>query len=221
MKTRRQLLQGLAAAGALGAGGLSGLIQQALAAGVTPTAPGVYRLRGKVAINGVPAKEGMLVKPGDTVVTGPGSEAVYVIGQDAFMQRENSQVSFGSDLAKDFFRVVSGKILSVFGKGSKTLQTATATIGIRGTGCYVESAEDKVYFCLCYGIADVESLKEPGRKEVIETKYHDHPVYLHRDASMPMLVTAPVINHSDSELTVLENLCGRWPPFYGKNDGKY
>jgi hypothetical protein len=214
MKTRRQLLQGLVAAGALGAGGLSGLIQQVLAAGVTPTAPGVYRLRGKVAINGVPAKEGMLVKPGDTVVTGPGSEAVYVIGQDAFMQGENSQVAFGSDLAKDFFRVVSGKILSVFGKGSKTLQTATATIGIRGTGCYIEAAVETVYFCLCYGVADVVSTRDPSIKETIETKHHDHPVYLNRDSSRPMMVNAPVVNHSDSELKLLENLCGRWPPFY-------
>jgi len=25
-----------------------------------------------------------------------------------------------------------------------------------------------------------------------------------------------VINHTDTELELLENLVGRWPPFYGK-----
>jgi hypothetical protein len=27
------------------------------------------------------------------------------------------------------------------------------------------------------------------------------------------IVVAPVINHTDAELTMLENLVGRWPPF--------
>jgi hypothetical protein len=30
------------------------------------------------------------------------------------------------------------------------------------------------------------------------------------------MVTAPVINHTDTELILLENLVGRWPPFYGQ-----
>lgn len=35
------------------------------------------------------------------------------------------------------------------------------------------------------------------------------------------IMDARVINHTDAELTRLENLCGRWPPFYGSSDYKY
>ena len=173
---------------------------------------GVHKLTGNVSINGKPASVGMVVGSGDTIVTGPGSEAIYVINQDAFLQRESSSVSF-SGLTADVMRVLTGKILSVFGKGQKKLQTATATIGIRGTGCYIESDEKRVYFCLCYGTADVVPDADPSHVERFETKHHDHPVYLHHDSSMPMMVDASVINHTDAELVLLESLVARWPPF--------
>jgi hypothetical protein len=50
------------------------------------------------------------------------SEAIYIIGPDAFMQRELTKVSFedSGDALQNLMRVVSGKILSVFGKGAKT-----------------------------------------------------------------------------------------------------
>jgi hypothetical protein len=212
---RRRHLKSLAAAGLLGAGGIAGLIREVLAAGVKPVPPGLYRVKGDVRINGQPAREGTPVKPGDSVTTGRGAEAVFVIGQDAFLQRENSVVNFGQDAAKEFFRVLSGKLLSVFGKGEKRLATPTATIGIRGTGCYIEATEKTVYFCLCYGIADVTPTAEPSRTDRIETRHHDHPILIHNDQGMPAMADAKVINHTDAELTLLENLTGRWPPFSG------
>jgi hypothetical protein len=159
----------------------------------------------------------MALGAGDTIVTGAGGEAIYVIGLDAYLQREKSTVSFAAGVAgaaAGVMRVLTGKILSVFAKGDKKLETPTATIGIRGTGCYIEAEETRVYFCLCYGVADVAPAANPNHLERIETKHHDHPVYLHKDASMPMLVEAPMINHSDAELEMLESLVGRWPPFY-------
>lgn len=214
MKTnsRRQWLKQVGAAGLLGSVGLSSLIREALASGSKPILSGVHKLTGNVSINGKPASVGMVVGSGDTIVTGPGSEAIYVINQDAFLQRESSSVSF-SGLTTDVMRVLTGKILSVFGKGQKKLQTATATIGIRGTGCYIESDEKRVYFCLCYGTADVVPEADPSHVERFETKHHDHPVYLHHDSSMPMMVDASVINHTDAELVLLESLVARWPPF--------
>jgi hypothetical protein len=54
------------------------------------------------------------------------------------------------------------------------------------------------------------------------TTHHDHPLYIHDNMKMPtMMVSAPVINHTDAELVMLENLVGRWPPFYGKVDTGY
>lgn len=216
---RRRLLQALAAAGTLGPAGISGLIREALAEGDKPVKPGMQRITGTVTVNGQPAREGMLLRAGDTIATGAKSEAIYVIGQDAYLQREKSNVSFSASAAAataDVMRVITGGILSVFGKGAKRLEVPTATIGIRGTGCYIETQGEKsVYFCLCYGIADVAPAADPKRVERIETRYHDHPILIHNDAAMPTMAPHAVINHTDSELVLLENLVGRWPPFYG------
>ncbi len=213
---RRRVLGTLAAAGLLGPAGISGLIRDALAAGTTPVAPGMHRIRGTVTLNGQPAREGQLVRAGDTIVTGPGSEAIYVIGEDAYLQREKSSVSFAGTAAANVMRVITGGILAVFGKGEKKLIVPTATIGIRGTGCYIEAEAKKVYFCLCYGIAEVAPNADPRQVARIETTHHDHPVTIHQDDAMPMMAPAAVINHTDAELVLLENLVGRWPPFYGK-----
>lgn len=219
---RRQILQRLAAAGLLAQGGVMGFMQRALAKGANPVPPGLHKLKGQVLLNGQPAHEGQLVLPGDTVTTPPDGEAIYVIGQDAFLQRGGSTVSFGKTAA-DFMRVLSGRILSVFGKGERNLHFATATIGIRGTACYIETehpqarmAKTPAYFCLCYGEADVVPTAAPQEREVIRTAHHDHPIYISDDMQMPtMMVPASVVNHSDAELTLLENLVGRWPPFHG------
>jgi len=226
MQLRRRLLKALAAAGLLGPAGISGLVSSALAKGNAPVAPGLHKLRGKVTVNSKPAQEGQLVGPGDTIATGPGSEAIYVIGQDAFLQRESTTVNFGADSALNLMRVVTGKLLSVFGKSARTIQTSTATIGIRGTGCYIEDegtgAKARTYFCLCYGSVELTPSAAPQERESYSTTHHDKPMYVHNDMKMPkMMVPATVINHSDDELKLLEALVGRWPPFYGQGGPKY
>ncbi|CAB1368516.1 hypothetical protein [Denitratisoma oestradiolicum] len=193
--------------------GTIGILRRVLAAGINPAKPGLQRLKGRVTVNGQAAVEGMLIKGGDTVITGADGEAIYVIGQDAFLQRASSEVRFGDGVA-DFLRVVSGRLLSVFGRGEKRLTLPTATIGIRGTACYIETDAMKSYFCLCYGEAEVVPAAAPAEKEVIRTRHHDHPIYIHGDPAMPTsMVPATVINHSDLELELLEGLVGRRPPF--------
>jgi hypothetical protein len=192
-----------------------GSLHQVWAAGNKLPPPGIQRIKGEVKVNGQSASEGMRINPGDTIITGSGSEVIYVIGNDAYLQRDQSVVSISADLLKGGLRILSGKLMSVFGKGNKQLQTSTATIGIRGTGCYIEASPEKVYFCLCYGIAEVAPLSHPEKIETIETSHHDHPVYLYANGEK-MMVPAEVVNHSDSELILLESLVGRLPPFYGK-----
>lgn len=217
-RSRRRLLKALAAAGAFGPAGIAGLIRDALAAGTTPVAPGMHKIRGTVTVNGQPAREGQLLRPGDTIATGPKSEAIYVIGQDAYLQRDRSTVAFAANV----MRVITGGILSVFGKGEKKLEVPNATIGIRGTACYIETQDEKtVYFCLCYGVADVTPAIAPHLTERIETTHHDHPILIHNDAAMPAMAPHLVINHTDRELVMLENLVGRWPPFYGQTSTGY
>ncbi len=202
-----------------------GFLQRALAAGNNPVPAGLHQIKGQVMVNGKPARAGQLILPGDTVITATDGEALYVIGQDAFLQRGGSTVSFGQTAA-DFMRILNGRILSVFGKGNREIHFATATIGIRGTACYIEekvgaggTASDTAptYFCLCYGEAKVIPTAAPEQWETLLTTHHDHPIYISNDMKMPStMVTAPVINHTDTELILLENLVGRWPPFYGQ-----
>lgn len=211
---RRHLLRQLAAAGLLGGAGIAGLIRQAIAAGQAPVAPGLHRIRGRVLVNDQPARQGQLIKPGDAVATAADAEAVYVIGEDAFLQRQSTLVRFGGDATAGLMRVVTGKILSVFGRGEKRITVSTATIGIRGTACYIEEEGSRTYFCLCYGQAEVVPVAAPAARETIRTTHHDHPIYIHRDPAMlTAMVPATVINHTDAELTLLEALVGRRPPF--------
>ena len=205
MISRRRLLQVLAAVGVAGA------LREVLAAGAPQ---GMRSVRGAVTVNGRAASVGHAVGPGDTVVAGPNAEAIYVIGGDAFLQRGGSRVAFGRDPAREFMRVVTGRILSVFGRGDKRLITNTATIGIRGTACYIEDRGKRTYFCLCYGEAEIVPSAAPHERETIRTRHHDHPIYIHADAGMPTsMVPAEVVNHTDAELRMLEALVGRVPPF--------
>lgn len=208
---RRRCLQGLIAGGALATGGVSGLIREALAMGSQPIASGIHSLRGSVRLNGSPARVGDLVRRGDRLDTGADGQAVLVIERDAFLLRENTQVEFGADALKQTFRLVSGKILSVFAKGEHRILVPNATIGIRGTGGYLEAVEaERNYFCLCYGETEVATLG--GQRASYRTGHHESPRYIYRDAA-PLV--APMLNHSDAELVMLEGLVGRFPPFYG------
>ena len=208
---RRQLLKGIAV---LTITEQLGFLRAAWALGDKLPPPGIFRLKGEVRINGKLAREGTLVQAGDVITTGAQSEAIYIIGKDAYLQRDRSTVSLSGDALKGGLRVITGKLLAVFGKGDKRIETGTATIGIRGTGCYIEAAENKVYFCLCYGTADIASNKAPDKVETIQTEHHEHPVILHANGSQ--MEAAEMINHTDSELILLESLLGRVPPFFGK-----
>jgi hypothetical protein len=200
---RRAFLVGAAAFGAQLA-----LVRRALALGSVEK--GVYRVRGDVRINGEPARQGQEIRVGDTVTTGPGAELVLVVGRDAYMVRERSSLSFGADA----LRVVTGAVLSVFGTGGKrSIATPTATIGIRGTGVYVEVEPSRTYVCTCYGEAELASVADPSAREIVRTQHHEAPRYIMGSGSPQMLMQAPVVNHSDAELILLEGLVGRRPPF--------
>ena len=201
-------------------------LRDALAAGSVEK--GVHRVRGDVRINGAPAKEGMDVKAGDVITTGPGSETVFVTGRDAFLIRANSRVEVQGVLGAlvlTGLRVVTGAVLSVFTPGEhKVLRTATATIGIRGTAVYLEAEASRTYVCTCYGEADIVSMVDPSARETVRTTHHEQPRYVMGSGAPQMLMGAPVVNHTDAELNMLETLVGRRPPWLVRPDdhpGRY
>lgn len=182
---------------------------------------GVYRVTGRAHINGVSARRGMEVNAGDVVTTGVGSQIVFVIHRDAFLMRASSRLEVGR-AAADVFRLVTGALLSVYQPGvRKTLRAQTATIGIRGTGIYVESAPEKTYVCTCYGEAEIVPLDDPGAAETVRTRHHEQPRYVLPKGAPRMMMQAPVINHTDAELDMLEALVGRSTPFDPSDYGRY
>lgn len=216
--TRRQWLLRTSAGAAAIATGMA-VLREALAAEAVKK--GVARVRGEARIGGQPAKPGVEVKPGDVVTTGPSSELVFVVGRDAFMARAGSRIELSGaagEAAITGLRVVTGALLSVFqpGKG-KQIRTATATIGIRGTGIYVEVEKMRTYACTCYGEAELVPVDEPKEAEVVRTRHHDQPRYIYAKGMPRMIEQAPVINHADAELILLESLVGRKVPFDPKS----
>ena len=177
--------------------------------------PGMRSIKGSVTIDGQPAQPGQRVGPGQTVRTEAGAEAIYVIGDDAFLQHENSEFTTGTSAGVVALRYLTGRVLSVFGRGKKRLETPTATIGIRGTACYIEAEAAQTYFCLCYGTAVVAATANPRAQRTVRTKHHESPFYIDRMGEA-MMRRAEVVNHTDDELIILEALVGRRPPFYGK-----
>ena len=204
-RSRRRALVALLGAG----GGLAGALRLALA---QTSAEGMRQVRGEVTVNGKPVHVGDPVRPGDTVATGARSFAAFVVGRDAFLVRDSTRVEIAGGAGADLLRLITGKLLGVFGKGEgRRLVTANATIGIRGTGAYLEAEAVRTYFCLCYGTADVATA-DGNVKDSYSTTHHESPRYLYGDGRRDAMTSARVVNHTDAELIMLEALVGRQPP---------
>lgn len=201
--------------------------------GRLPEGRSIYKLEGSVTVNGKAADINTRIGPRARIKTGSDSLLIFVVANDAFILRSNSQLEMESSdgLVIDAFRMLSGRLLSVFGKRKKphTITTSTATIGIRGTGMYFESDPEKSYICTCYGHSHIVANADPDISLEVVTEYHDKPYYVLSTAKSgnKLIVPAPVINHTDSELTLIEELVGRAPPFenldggYGVTGGRY
>ena len=75
----------------------------------------------------------------------------------------------------------------------------------------------EVYFCLCYGEAVVAGPNMADKSVV--TKHHEQPLLLKESGGTLRAEPGGFRNHTDEELTMLEKLCGREPPFM--KDGTY
>ena len=217
---RRRWLKTAAALGLLGPAGISGLIQEALAKGDVPPVAGINSLTGTAQVNGVAAKVGTPVKPGDRVTTGPNSFAVVVVGKDAYLLRDNSTIVLEESKTTrgtlDTVLILTGKVLSVLAKRPTDqrvqYRTNNATIGIRGTGFYIEIHDGRTYFCLCYGEAAIDG-KGMAEPKIVKTTHHESPLWLDDRGGTMKAEKGPFMNHTDDELIMLEKLTGREPPF--------
>lgn len=205
--TRREFLVRTTALGA-------GLMLPAMA-----QAGRLHQITGNVSVNGVPATGATDVRALDIVSTGAGASVILVMGKDAMLIRADSEVEIlGRPKAAVLtgLRMLTGALLGVFGKGGgRQLLTSTATIGIRGTGIYMEASAEQTYFCTCYGEVSIED-QHRGEKRLVLSGYHSPNIIYAEKKDGAMMQKAQFINHTDRELIMLEKLVGRKPAFGGR-----
>ena len=225
---RRSFLVRLLAAGAFALALPLAAQRRVLAEVPGPMPPGrsIYKLKGSVRVNGQPASLASVITPSDLIETGADGFVIFVVGKDAFILRANSSLQLSANAGAggedgtvkqttiSLMRLTTGKVLSVFGKGEHAIATPTASIGIRGTGIYVESEPDETYVCTCYGTADIAAAGDPASRETVVSTHHSAPRYVAASGSGGQLIQpAPFKDHSDEELLLIETLVGRTTPF--------
>ena len=226
---RRDLLIRALAAGLLG---LSAPAAQAITFGIfgsrprkLPDGQSIYGLSGQVTVNDKEATLATPIKAGDTVQTAQNSEIVFVVNTHSMILRGDSKLVIDKpansteSLLIGGLRMLSGKLLSVSRNSPMQVTSSTATIGIRGTGFYIEADPERTYFCTCYGATEVQATADPTSKELIAASHHDRPVYIVTDGGAGNNIrNAPFVNHTDQELALIETLVGRKTPFVFSND---
>ncbi len=167
----------------------------------------VHELSGEVLLNGFRMDVNSALSPGQTISTGADGRIWFSFGGDAFFLRPNSRLRLdasrpGEPLI-DFLRLVSGALGATFGRGRRrSLVTATATVGIRGTGIYVEASREDTYACTCFGTVEIGSA-------TVEARQHEARRILRGGGIEP----APFERHTSGEMIRLESLVGRPDPF--------
>jgi hypothetical protein len=208
---RRDFLGGVLA-------GTATLFVGALANAQTPVATAIHELRGNVRVNGERATRTTVIKPGDKVVTGSDGFIVFVIGKDAFMLRSRGELQIEPPAQGSLFfaslRLVTGALGAVFEPGRpRTIKVANVTAGIRGTGVYMETRGDGVYFCTCFGKVELGVEGAPNEREFIESTRHT-PRLVHREPKDGALfLPAAFETHTDEEMDMLERCVGRRAPW--------
>lgn len=181
----------------------------------------IHDLRGDVRVNGRKIGGNAVIRSGDYVVTTSSGYVVFVVGQDAFMLRERSELRLEPEPGKEFLisglRLITGALGAVFGKragAGARIHAPTATAGIRGTGCYLETRGEGTYFCTCYGTIDLAANADPKQHEVLTTTRHDSPrLILNQPRDGKLFAPAPFETHTDAEMDMLEKCVGRRAPW--------
>ena len=190
------------------------------AAGTSLVVPGaqaaqsIQELEGSVFVNRQYATLATPINPGDWVTVSYGGKLTFTMGEDVYRLRGGTTMKVEAD-DNSFvtgLRLLAGAVLGVFGRGEKTIRTRSATIGIRGTGLYIDSAPDKTYFCTCYGETEV---RVPNMGSHIYKAEHHNAImiYTPHDAAPKIHNMAGFEGHTDEELRKNESYVGRKVPF--------
>src|SRR3972149_78080 len=140
----------------------------ALAAGAVLPLPAaaqtatVYELAGEVLVNGRRIGRDAAIRAGDTIFTGRGASIWFIVAGDSFFLRQGAE---------------------------RRLVARTVTIGIRGTGVYVETAPEVTYACTCFGATELKTPQDEKMMERVVVGAGNHFARrVHRDPHMGMRI---------------------------------
>lgn len=174
----------------------------------------IHELEGEVFINRNRADINSVIYAGDRLSVAYGGRLVFAMGEDTYLLQEGSSLELVSrdNIIISGLRLLTGGLLSAFGDRNKktTIYTRTATIGIRGTGVYLNSQPENLYFCTCYGKTE---LRTGHRHEFVEATHHSAYNITGKSSHSMSMTATEVIGHTDDELRLLERYAGRKPAF--------
>ena len=180
----------------------------------------VHEISGEVFLNGAPMAPNAAIQGGQTVTTGASGRVWLSIAGDAYFLRPRSELRLQSrdwrETLISTLRLVTGALGATFRPGGqRSVIAQTATIGIRGTGVYVETSPEETYACTCFGTTEMYSAASGAMMEAVRVTTENHLARrIHRDPRMGMrIVQAPFERHTNEEMAHLERLAGRPNPF--------
>ena len=177
------------------------------------SAASIRELDGVVFINRQQARPDSSIHPGDLVTTSHNGSIAFAVNGDAFLLKPRTSLRVGAERSPliDTLRLLTGKLLSVFETGrDRRIITANATIGLRGTACFIDSHPRSLYFCNCYGQT---VLRSGGFEKAFSARHHSAHQLDFDDGQYMGMAAMQVKDHSDDELRRLEAMVGRTPPF--------
>jgi hypothetical protein len=174
----------------------------------------VHELVGDVTLNDFPLTRSSALQAGQTIGTGADGRVWFSIGSDAYFLRPNSRLRLDASRPRepfiDFLRLVTGALGATFQRGTRrTLVAPTATIGIRGTGVYLEATPEVAYFCTCFGSTEILAPSGALMQNVAAAENHQARMMM----TGMRIVPAGFERHSNEEMARLESLVGRPSPF--------
>lgn len=175
----------------------------------------VHELVGRVLLNGRPMTRNSAIQPGQTITTEGDGHIWFTLAGDAFFLRPGSELRVSPsvrDSVIEALRLVTGALGATFRRGAeRSVLAQTVTIGIRGTGVYVQTAPDATYVCTCFGTTELSGLSGADTTRVSATHHSGRMIQRGdtriRDAEMSLMP------HTDEEMSRLERLAGRPYPF--------
>jgi hypothetical protein len=175
----------------------------------------IREIHGKIWVNNVLATQDTIIKPGDIIKTGANSQIIFVIGEDVYKlgARSTLRLRYNSKSNNRFInamRLITGTFTGAFGKGKKIIQTPTATLGIRGTGIFLNVEPNNTYFCTCYGETEIYT-GDGTNRQIVNTIHHE-AYSISRDNQDIRISSDTMKHHTDEDAHHLESFVGRKPP---------